>query len=174
MSDTSHYDALETRPAEERERDLFARLSGAIARAMTAPGWARQLAGIDARDVTSRAALVRLPVLRKSELAALQKASPPFGGFNVTPPGQAHRLLMSPGPIFEPEGRDDAGWGGARVMFAAGFRSGDIVHNSFAYHLTPGGHMLDAAAHALGCAIIPAGPQNTEQQVEAITHLKPS
>jgi phenylacetate-CoA ligase len=174
FDDQAHYDALETRAPEARERDLFGRLPHAIAHAMTAPGWARHLAGVDARAITSRAALAQLPLLRKSDLSMLQKASPPFAGFNVTPAAQARRLLMSPGPIFEPEHAGGDWWGGARVMFAAGFRPGDIVHNSFAYHLTPGGHMLDAAAHLLGCAVIPAGPSNTEQQIDAIAHLKPS
>jgi phenylacetate-CoA ligase len=169
-----HYDRLETRDAGERERDHLGRLPGLLARAVTATGWAAQLAGIDAQAVTSRAALARLPVLRKSDLGALQQAAPPFGGFNVTPPGKARRLLMSPGPIFEPEGHGDDPAGGARVLFAAGFRAGDIVHNSFSYHLTPGGFMLEGAAHALGCAVIPAGPANTEQQLEAIAHLRPS
>jgi len=169
-----HYDALESRAPEERERDLFARFPALIARTMSAPGWAQQLAGIDVQAARSRAALARLPVLRKADLPALQKAEPPFGGFNVTPAGKVRRLLMSPGPIFEPEGDGDDWWGGARVLFAAGFRAGDIIHNTFSYHLTPGGYMLESGAHALGCAIIPAGPTNTEQQVEAIAHLKPT
>jgi len=168
-----HYDVLETRDPEERERDLFARLPSAIARAMRASGWAKQLAGLDPRTVGSRAALAGLPLLRKSDLLALQKAAPPFGGFNLTPPGAARRLLMSPGPIFEPEGQGSDWGGGARVLFAAGFRAGDVVHNAFSYHLTPGGFMLESAAHALGCAVIPAGPTNTEQQVDAIAHLRP-
>jgi len=170
---SEHYDQRETRDPGERERDLFARLPAAIARAMGAPGWAKQLAGVDAAAVTSRTALARLPVLRKSSLSALQRDDPPFGGFNVTPAGRAQRLLMSPGPIFEPEGHGNDWWGGARVLFAAGFRGGDIVHNSFSYHLTPGGTMLEAGAHALGCTVIPAGPTNTEQQIEAIAHFKP-
>src|ERR1043165_3620808 len=99
-----HYDALETRDPAVREREQFAALPEAVARALKAPGWAKQLAGIDAKSVTSRAALSKLPVLRKADLAALQKEAPPFGGFNVTPPGKAKRLLLSPGPIFEPEG----------------------------------------------------------------------
>jgi phenylacetate-CoA ligase len=99
---------------------------------------------------------------------------PPFGGFNVTAPARLRRLLMSPGPIFEPQGRANDFWGAARALFAAGFRSGDVVHNSFSYHLTPGGFMMEAGAHALGCAVIPAGTGNTEQQVEAIAHFKPS
>jgi phenylacetate-CoA ligase len=172
MSD--HYDSLETRDPAMREREQFARLPEAIVRAMTAPGWARQLAGIDAKSVASRAALAWLPVLRKSELLARQKESPPFGGFNATPPGKVKRLLMSPGPIFEPEGQDADWWGAARALYAAGFRPGDIVHNSFAYHLTPGGFILESGAHALGCAVIPGGVGNTEQQLEAIAHFKPS
>jgi phenylacetate-CoA ligase len=168
------YDALETRDPAAREQDLFARLPGAIARAMSAPGWAEHLKGVDPKAVTSRAALARLPVLRKADLPALQKARPPFGGLAVTPPGKLKRLLMSPGPIFEPEGHDADAWGAARALFAAGFRAGDIVLNTFSYHLTPGGHIMDSGAGALGCAVIPAGVGNTEQQVEAIAHLKPS
>jgi phenylacetate-CoA ligase len=168
-----HYDSLETRDPAERERDLTARLPAAIARAITAPGWAAQLAGIDPQSIRSRSALATLPLLRKSELLARQKEYPPFGGFNATPPGKAKRLLMSPGPIFEPEGAGVDWWGCARACFAAGFRSGDIVHNSFAYHLTPGGFILESGAHALGCAVIPGGVGNTEQQLEAIAHLRP-
>src|SRR5712692_5410459 len=159
----NHYDELETRDLDERERDLFGRLPDLIALALSAPGWSKQLNGIDPNAVTSRASLAKLPVLRKSDLGERQRAHPPFGGFNVTPPGRARRLLMSPGPIFEPEGMGTDFWGAARALFAAGFRSGDIVHNSFAYHLTPGGFIMESGAHALGCAVIPAGTGNTEQ-----------
>jgi phenylacetate-CoA ligase len=171
---TEHFDHLETRDPEERERDLFARLPALIAHALTAPGWAAQLAGVDPQAVRSRAALAELPLLRKSELPARQREHPPFGGFNVTPAGRVRRLLMSPGPIFEPEGEGKDTWGAARALFAAGVRAGDIVHNAFSYHLTPGGFILESGAHALGCAVIPAGPGNTEQQIEAIAHFKPS
>jgi phenylacetate-CoA ligase len=169
-----HYDSLETRDPAERERDFFSRLPGLIALALRAPGWAAHLAGIDPDAVRSRAALAKLPVLRKSELATLQKARPPFGGFNLTAPGRVRRLLMSPGPIFELEGKGEDIWGAARALFAAGFRGGEVVHNSFSYHLTPGGFIMESGAHALGCAVIPAGTGNTEQQVEAIAHLQPS
>jgi phenylacetate-CoA ligase len=169
-----HYDSLETRDPAQREREQSAALPEMIARAMSAPGWARHLKGIEPKSVSSRAALAKLPVLRKSDIAALQKANPPFGGLNVTPPGKARRLLMSPGPIFEPEGEGSDWYGSARALFAAGFRAGDIVHNSFAYHLTPGGFILESGARALGCAVIPGGVGNTEQQLEAIAHYKPS
>ncbi|NWG23903.1 MAG: AMP-binding protein [Pseudorhodoplanes sp.] len=168
-----HYDSLETRPALLRSSEEFAVLPKIVAHAMTAPGWAKHLAGIDAHAVNSRAALARLPVLRKSDLVALQSAMPPFGGFNVTPPAKARRLLMSPGPIFEPEGHGADFAGVARAMFAAGFREGQIVLNCFSYHLTPGAWMFEAAAEKLGCPVIPGGTGNTEQQVEAIARLKP-
>src|SRR5580704_7061054 len=168
------YDALETRAPAVRAKELFAQLPDAIARAMTAPGWAAHLKGVDPKAVTSRAALAKLPVLRKSDLPALQKAMPPFGGLALKSPGQLRRLLMSPGPIFEPEGYATDAWGAARALYAAGFRLGDIVHNAFSHHLTPGGHIMDAGAQALGCAVIPAGVGNTEQQIEAIAHLKPA
>jgi phenylacetate-CoA ligase len=170
---SEHFDRLETRDPDARERDFFGRLPSFIALAMRAPGWATQLAGIDPNAVTSRAELAKLPLLRKSELADRQKEQPPFGGFNVTSPGRMRRLLMSPGPIFEPEGEGKDFWGAARALFAAGFRPGDVVHNCFSYHLTPGGFMLESGAHALGCAVIPAGTGNTEQQLAAIAHFKP-
>ncbi|MBS0247235.1 MAG: AMP-binding protein [Proteobacteria bacterium] len=169
-----HYDHLETRGRALRDSEEFAVLHGIIAHAMKAPGWAKHLAGIDIRHVTSRETLAKLPVMRKSDIAALQKEYPPFGGLNVTPPGKAKRLLMSPGPIFEPEGHGEDWWGAARACFAAGMRKGDIVHNSFAYHLTPGGFILESGAHKLGCAVIPGGVGNTEQQLDAIAHYKPS
>jgi phenylacetate-CoA ligase len=168
-----HYDILETREPQARERDLFARLPDQVARVLAAPGWAKQLAGIDPKSVTSREALARLPVLSKSAIAALQKEHPPFGGLNLTPPGKARRLQMSPGPLFEPEG-DDKDFGDcARALYAAGFRAGDIVHNSFSYHLTPGAYILEEGAFALGCAVIPGGVGNTEQQLEAIAQYQP-
>src|SRR5664280_974038 len=169
-----HYDALETRDPAVREREQFARLPEAVARAITAPGWAKHLKGIDPKSVNSRSGLAKLPVLRKADVAALQKENPPFGGLNVTAPGKARRLLMSPGPMFEPEGEGKDWWGSARACYAAGFRSGDIAHNSFAYHLTPGGFILEAGLHSLVCAVIPGGVGNTEQQLEAIAHYKPS
>ncbi len=168
------YDALEARTPEQREHEQFAKMPDVIARAGGAPGWAEHLAGVEAKSVASRAALAALPVLRKSDLKDRQTAKPPLGGFAVTAPGKLKRLLMSPGPIFEPEGHGTDWWNSARALFAAGFRSGDIVHNSFAYHLTPGGFILEAGAHALGCTVVPGGIGNTEQQVDAVTHFRPS
>ena len=168
-----HYDGLETRDPAAREREQFGALPALIAHAMQAPGWKKQLAGVVPNAVTSRAALAKLPVLRKSDLAALQKAQPPFGGFNVTAPGKARRLHMSPGPIFEPQGHGaDFGHCG-RALYAAGFRAGDIAHNAFTYHLNPGAYILEAGAHALGCAVIPGGIGNTEQQLEAVAYYRP-
>ena len=169
-----HFDPLETRDPDERERDLLGRLPGLVALALRAPGWSEHLKGVEPNAVTSRAALAQLPLLRKSDLAQRQRSRPPFGGFNVTAPERLRRMLMSPGPIFEPEGTGADFWGAARALFAAGLRPGDVVHNSFSYHLTPGGFIMESGAHALGCTVVPAGTGNTEQQVEAISHFKPS
>ncbi len=129
--------------------------------------------GIDPAGITSRAALAGLPVLRKADLPALHKAAPPFGGFVPGLPGSFGRLFTSPGPIFEPEPAHADPWRGARALFAAGFRPGDVVLNTFSYHLTPGGFIFDASARALGCAVIPAGPGNTEAQFELIEAYRP-
>jgi phenylacetate-CoA ligase len=170
---SEHYDALETRDPAARERETFARLPEVIGNAMQAPGWAAQLKDVEPTTVNSRAALARLPVLRKSDLLARQKEAAPFGGFNTRPPGRMKRLMMSPGPIFEPEADGADWWGCARACFAAGFRAGDVVLNTFGYHLTPGGFILESGAQAVGCAVIAAGPGNTEQQLEAIAQLRP-
>ena len=170
---TAHYDTRETREQAVREAELFSRLPEVLRSAIVAPAYAERLKGIDPAAVTSRAALAALPVLRKSELPALHKASPPFGGFVTESPGSFARLFTSPGPIFEPEGRQADPWRGARALFAAGFRPDDVVLNTFSYHLTPGGFIFDASARALGCAVIPAGPGNTEQQFELIEAYRP-
>jgi phenylacetate-CoA ligase len=168
-----HCDDIESLDPVERERRHFAALPKQIERAMKAPGWAAHLSGVDAGSVTSRAALAKLPVLRKSDIAELQKQNPPFGGLSTKPAGTFGRLLMSPGPIFEPQAEGPDGYGAARACYAAGFRRDDIVHNSFAYHLTPGGFILESGCFALGCAVVPGGVGNTEQQLDAIAHYKP-
>jgi phenylacetate-CoA ligase len=170
-----YYDELETRPAEVRERQLFADLPGLIEHAIKhAPGAAAVLKGVDARAVTSRQMLARLPVIRKSELTQRQQELPPFGGLAATAPGALARIFASPGPIYDPEGRRPDYWRFARALFAAGFRPGDIIHNCFSYHLTPAGSMLESGAHALGCAVIPGGVGQTEQQVRVMADVKPA
>ena len=170
-----HFDQLETRDPEQRELAQFNLLPDFIRQAMeSAPGWAEHLKGIDTAVATSREGLAKLPVLRKASLPILQAKRPPFGGFATAPPADMGRVFMSPGPIFEPEGYGQDWWRAARALYAAGVRKGDIVHNTFAYHLTPGGWILDSGARGLGCAVIAAGPGNTEQQLEAIQALKPT
>ena len=167
------YDTLETRSPAEREAALFAKLPNVLRAAMEAPAYAERLKGLDPATVTDRAALARLPVLRKAELPALHKAALPFGGFVRKPPGSFARLFTSPGPIFEAEAAHSDPWRGARALYAAGFRPGDVILNTFSYHLTPGGFIFDASARALGCAVIPAGPGNTEAQFELIEAYRP-
>ncbi len=170
-----HYDALETRAPEQRERDLMAQLPRQIAHAKAnAAHFARSLASFDAAAVNSRAALSKLPVVRKHELIELQKQQRPFGGLVATPYGKLARVFSSPGPIYEPEGRSADWWRTARALYAAGFRAGDLVHNSFSYHMTPGAWILEAGAHALGCSVFPGGVGQSEQQVQAMAELRPN
>src|SRR4051812_25773312 len=136
---SQHFDALETRAPASREADLFARLPGVLRKAMEAPAYAAHLRGVDPASVTSRAALARLPVLRKSELPALHKAAPPFGGFVSAPLGSFGRLFTSPGPIFEPEPAHADPWRGARALFAAGFFPRGGLLPTTPLHLPPPG-----------------------------------
>ncbi|NMG43913.1 AMP-binding protein [Aromatoleum toluvorans] len=172
----NYYDARETRDPAERERELMARLPAHIAHAQAnAPAFAALLEGVDPATVTSREALARLPVTRKSELVERQKASRPFGGFAATKWGPTcRRVFASPGPLYEPESARPDYYRIARAFHAAGFRAGDLVHNTFSYHFTPAGSMMETAAHALGCTVFPAGVGQTEQQVAAIADLRPN
>jgi len=175
MPDHHFYDALETRAPAAREAALLAALPAQVANAKSnAPGFARILRDIEPAAVSSRAALAQLPVTRKADLKALQAGMKPFGGLTTVAPGQLGKIFMSPGPIYDPEARRADYWRSARALFAAGLRAGDILHNTFSYHLTPAGSMLEAGALKLGCAVIPAGTGNTEQQIEAISDLQPT
>jgi phenylacetate-CoA ligase len=169
-----HFDTLETRDPEVRERAVLDALARQIAHAKArAPAFARILVAVDPAAVTSREALAQIPVTRKSELLELQKADRPYGGFAAMNRGEAARVFASPGPLYEPEGRRPDHWRLARSLFAAGFRAGDSIHNAFSYHFTPAGAMLETGAHALGCTVFAAGTGQTEQQVQAIVDLAP-
>lgn len=175
MTDTTRfYDALETRAPDTREAALMAALPGQVATAKARSAYfADLLKDVDAASVTSRAVLAKLPVTRKSDLPFLQPKNLPFGGLNGTKPGGLARIFMSPGPIYDPEGRRPDYWRFARALFACGFRAGEIVHNTFSYHLTPAGSMIESGAHALGCAVVPAGVGQTDLQLRAIADIRP-
>ncbi len=163
---------LARRTPEAREAEHFLRLRSLLKRAIAeAPGWQAHLGSLDPETVTSRKALARLPLLRKSDLPCLQAGQPPFGGFALSQPGRLKRLFVSPGPILDPEGFGEDWWGAARALHALGLKPGDVLHNSFSYHLTPAGAMFETGAHALGCAVIPAGTAGTEAQVDALARF---
>ena len=171
----NHLDNLEIRDPELREKELLAALPGQIAHAKrNAPAFAELFKGIDPAAVNSRTALARLPVIRKHELIERQKSLPPFGGLNATPLGKPGRVYSSPGPIYDPEGAGEDWWRFARALHAAGFRAGELVHNTFSYHFTPAGFMVEGAARKLGCTVFPAGVGQTEMQVQAIADLRPT
>ncbi|QIE57549.1 phenylacetate--CoA ligase [Pikeienuella piscinae] len=168
---TRHYDELETRSADERAADIAAKLPRLIAGAMgAAPGLASHLDGVDPAAVADLNGLAKLPVLRKSDLHAAQKAAPPFGGF-ARPPGATHHVFQSPGPIYEPGGTGRDWWRMGRSLFAAGIGPGDIVQNCFSYHLTPAGMMFENGAAAVGASVLPAGTGQTELQAQAAADI---
>ena len=174
MAGVDLQDPLESREPAARERDLFARLPGQIALAKSkSPYYAELFRAIDPAAISSRAALARLPLTRKSQLTALQRARLPFGGLNATAPSGLARILMSPGPIYDPEGRRPDYWRAARALRAAGFRAGHVAINCFSYHLSPAGTMFETGLHHLGCCVIPGGVGNTEQQAHAVADLQP-
>ncbi len=181
---SEHLDTLETRDPADREAALLSALPGLVAHAQRhAPAFSQILAGVDAGHVDTRAALARLPVTRKSELLERQKAlraHDVFGGHSaigwIGQPGlhRTRRVFQSPGPIYEPEGEARDYWRMARAIHAAGFRAGELIHNSFSYHLTPAGSMMETGAHALGCTVFPGGVGNTELQLQAMAELRPA
>jgi phenylacetate-CoA ligase len=178
---TEYFDPLETRDPGEREAALLAALPAQVAAAMATPAFAEILRGTDAAGVRTREALAALPVTRKHQLLERQMAqrdSDPFGGFSAIgwrslgALRHARRVFQSPGPIYEPEGAAADYWRFGRALFAAGFRAGDLVHNSFSYHLTPAGSMMETGAHAIGCTVFPGGVGNTELQLQAMVELR--
>jgi len=175
---TTFFDALETRAPETREHALMLALPHQIANAKkNTPAFAKLFKDVDASTITSRDALATLPVTRKNDLHDLQKVGQPkdvFGGFSALLRGpNMPRLFSSPGPIYEPEGTAKDYWRAGRAMYAAGFRAGDLAHNSFSYHMTPGAFIMESGLHAVGCTVFPAGIGQTEQQLEAIAALRP-
>ena len=173
--DTSHYDALETRDPAAREAADLARLPRHLEHARAHSAFYRdRLQEVDVAAVDSREALARLAVTRKSDLHDLQRSNRPFGGLEATPISGLARIFMSPGPIYDPEGRRPDFWQSARTLHAAGFRAGDVVLNCFSYHLTPAGSMFETGLHHLGCAVIPGGTGQTEMQARVIADLRPT
>lgn len=168
-----YLDALETRNPLSREQALMNRLPQLIAHAQQAPGWSRILQGVHAPEIRNRAALASLPVTRKSDLKTLQSMLRPFGGLTTAAPHELARIFMSPGPIFDPEGRGADWWRFARPLHAVGLRKGQLIQNCFSYHFTPAAFMVESAAARLGCTVIPAGTGQTEMQVQAMAELRP-
>ncbi|HRC37382.1 MAG TPA: AMP-binding protein [Rubrivivax sp.] len=179
-----HYDTLELRDPQAREAALLAALPAQLRAALSTAAFAERLAGVEPASITTREALARLPVMRKHELLERQKAArdaggDPFGGFSAIgwrtqgAARTARRAFQSPGPIYEPEGAQADYWRFGRALFAAGFRAGDLVHNSFSYHLTPAGSMMETGAHAIGCTVFAGGVGNTELQLQAMAELRP-
>nr|VFK33580.1 MAG: phenylacetate-CoA ligase [Candidatus Kentron sp. LPFa] len=169
MTPSDFYDQRETRSRDERLAAQLTALKALIAKAQSNPIYAKRLGDTgDGADIASLDDLAKLPILRKSDLSGMQAESPPFGGLNIIPIGQMRHLYQSPGPINDYDGAGSDWWRAGRALYAAGFRAGDIVHNSFSYHFTPAGSLFDQGATHIGCAVFPAGTENTEAQARAL------
>ena len=162
-------DRLETRPARTRETALFRDLKAILAVAKPrAIGLRRLMRGSNLSEIKRREDLAKLPVLRRDDLERFRAEEPPFGGFITTRPGLLRHVFSG---VVEGHAKD--WWGVARALHAAGFERGNLVLNSFSYHLSPAGHMIESGAQALGCGVIPAGSAKIERQLAAIETLQP-
>lgn len=168
MNPPEFYDRRETRTTDERHAAQLAALKTLVAKAQSNPVYAKRFHDLDAEDIASLDDLARLPLLRKSDLIGMQAETPPFGGLNIIGTGQMRHVYQSPGPINDYDGKGPDWWRAGRALYAAGFRAGDIVHNSFSYHFTPAGSLFDQGAASIGCAVFPAGTENTEAQARAL------
>ena len=171
---TQFYDDLETHDPEQRREQLTREIGLQLVNAKNnAPAYAELLSGIDCESFGSLDDLESYPVTRKTELAERQTPELPLGGLTTFSRQETRYVHVSPGPIYEACTHRDDFWRLSRALFAAGFRSGNLVHNSFSYHLTPAGMMLDSGCQALGCGVIPGGVGQTEMQVQTIHDLRP-
>lgn len=170
-----YFDQAEIQSPAERAENISDALPLHIEQARERSSYyAKQLASINPHDITSLAALAQLPLTRKADLIQLQQQIPPFGGLTALPVGKLARIYQSPGPIYDPGARRPDYWRMGRALFAAGFRTNQLIHNAFSYHFTPAGFMFDGGARALGCPVFPAGTGQTELQIRAIADLKPT
>nr|VFJ72032.1 MAG: phenylacetate-CoA ligase [Candidatus Kentron sp. FW] len=168
MSASDFYDRRETRSVDERRAAQLAELGALVAKARANPVHGQRFQGVEASDISSLDDLARFPILRKSDLIGMQGENPPFGGLNIVETGRLRHVYQSPGPINDYDGEGPDWWRTGRALYAAGFRPGDIVHNSFSYHFTPAGSLFEQAATSIGCAVFPAGTENTEAQAQAL------
>lgn len=167
------FDELEIRSVDDREQSFFSALPDFLSEVIKSSTYYKQLfADVDPAGVTDRQALAQLPVTRKSELHDIQKSGKALGGLLTVPEGDLTRIFQSPGPTYDAEGQGNDWWGMARALHASGLRKGDILHNSFSYHMTPAGLMMETGAQAIGAAVFPAGIGNTELQVQAIHDVR--
>ena len=171
----NYFDDLETRSADERNAAQFQHLRDQVEFAQNhTQAYREKLSGIDVAQLVDFAALARLPLTRKSDLISLQEGQKPFGGLAAKLSGECRRVFASPGPIYEPDDHTADYWRLARALYAAGFRTNDLVYNTFSYHFTPAGSMLESGASAIGCGVVAAGPGQTDLQIQTINDLQPN
>jgi len=168
------FDELETMLPEVRERYLDEKLSQTIENAYHNAPVVREIfnaAGINPAEIRTVKDLEKVPIIRKSDVIERQKSKPPYGGLLTVPPEDVERIFISPGPIYEPLHTAAIKWF-AKSFYAAGFRKGDVVINTFTYHMSPAGILFHEALRDCGATVVVTGTGNTEIQIETMLHLK--
>ena len=169
-----YFDRLEVMTADDRERYQNDKLAETIENAYkNAPAVKEMLdrAGVKPSEIKTVKDLEKLPVTRKTDLIEMQKANPPYGGLLAIPPEEVERIFLSPGPVYEPIQHSGIKWF-AKSFWAAGFRKGDVVINTFTYHMSPAGILFHEAIRDCGATAIPMGTGHTEIQVKTMLDLR--
>ena len=172
--ESEFFDQLEIMTAEAREKYLSQRLRETVDHAYRSAPATRNIfdkAGIRPAEIRTPRDLERLPITRKGDLIELQKANPPYGGFLAIAPEDVERVFISPGPIYEPFHTGAIKWF-AKSFYAAGFRGGDVVINTFTYHMSPAGILFHEALRDCGATVVVTGTGNTEVQIQTMHDLK--
>ena len=171
---TGYFHDLETMSRDRRPGYLWGRLNHLLDFAYdNSKAFKKRMkdAGLVPGDIQSLGDWSVIPALGKKDLVHLQPSGPDLGGLLTCKPGDLRHIYMSPGPIVDPEARQKDYWGFAEAFYAAGFRKSDVVQMTFSYHFTPAGLMMEEPLHEIGCAVFPAGPGNSDGQIEAMIRL---
>ncbi len=169
-----YFDGLETMSPASRTGYQAEKLAAAIRHAYRHAPAVKDIldrAGVGPEQVRAPKDLEKVPVTRKTDLITLQKQHPPYGGFLAIPPENVERVFLSPGPIYEPIQHSGIKWFG-KSFWAAGFRKGDIVVNTFTYHMSPAGILFQEALRDCGATAVPTGTGNTDIQIQTMLDLR--
>ena len=168
-----YFDELEIMSPEARENHLNAKLAEHVKHTYKHSPAVKKLfdgARVSPDEIRAVKDLEKLPITRKTDLVEMQKADLPYGGVTGIPNEDVERVFISPGPIYEIQ-PSRIKWF-AKSFWAAGFRKGDVVTNTFTYHMSPAGILFHEAIRDCGATVVVAGTGNTDLQIQIMKDLK--